>query len=64
MMECGQVQFVSIVQESIAWTLLHSIWQGTVLVFIILLLEKLLKFNNKEVIHLILKLIFLVLLTY
>ena len=34
MMECGQVQFVSIVQESIAWTLLHSIWQGTVLVFI------------------------------
>ena len=56
MMECGQVQFVSIVQESIAWTLLHSIWQGTVLVFIILLLEKLLKFNNKEVIHLISKL--------
>lgn len=56
MMECGQVQFVSIVQESIAWTLLHSIWQGTVLVFIILLLEKLLKFKNKEVIHLISKL--------
>ncbi len=56
MMECGQVQFVSIVQESIAWTLLHSLWQGTVLVFIILLLEKLLKFKNKEVIHLISKL--------
>ena len=35
---------------------MHSIWQGTVLVFIILLLEKLLKFNNKEVIHLISKL--------
>ncbi|MBK7696597.1 MAG: M48 family metalloprotease [Saprospiraceae bacterium] len=51
MMGSGQVQFWSDVQSSFAWMLVHSLWQGTVLVFLVLLAEKFLNARKPQLIN-------------
>jgi len=51
MMGSGQVQFWSDLQSSFAWMLVHSLWQGTVLVFLVLVAEKFLESRKPQVIN-------------